>query len=78
MLQLYYKTPLNPGEDPCVLKKRLRISLVFLLVAIALGGLGACGQKGPLYLPEEDQEDQEEKEKIERQSLSLSAASHLA
>ena len=55
----------------CVLKKRLRISLVVLVATIALGGLGACGQKGPLYFPEEDEE---EKEKTERQSLSFPAS----
>ena len=50
-------------------KRRL---VVGLAAAVAVGGLvSACGVKGPLYLPEEDEKDKEkdeDKEKISRRS----------
>jgi predicted small lipoprotein YifL len=33
-----------------------------LIVAVTLGLLAGCGQKGPLYFPEPDDEDSEQKD----------------
>jgi len=40
-----------------------KVGLFFGVVAITLASLVGCGQKGPLYLPDETQQQEKEKEK---------------
>jgi predicted small lipoprotein YifL len=40
-----------------------KVGLFFSVVAITLASLAGCGQKGPLYLPDETQQQEKEKEK---------------
>lgn len=40
-----------------------KVGLFFGVVAITLASLAGCGQKGPLYLPDETQQQEKEKEK---------------
>ena len=40
-----------------------KVGLFFGVVAISLASLAGCGQKGPLYLPDETQQQEKEKEK---------------
>lgn len=50
-------------------RRRLLTGLAVLAMGAALAS--ACGQKGPLYLPEEDEQEDEKdkKEKSSRRSL---------
>ncbi len=53
------------------LVNRCRLSLCFAVV-LALSGVGllvACGQKGPLYLPEETRQKEKQKKESEGQSF---------
>ncbi|MEM7405866.1 MAG: lipoprotein [Pseudomonadota bacterium] len=43
--------------------KRRRTTLALLLMAVG-GSLAGCGQKGPLFLPEEKLEDLKKKRKV--------------
>ncbi len=51
------------------MKKNRKRSAALLLAVIFGAGtvMAACGQKGPLYLP--DKEKQEQKEKVDNQSM---------
>ena len=40
-----------------------KLGFIFGVVAIILALLAGCGQKGPLYLPDETQQQEKEKEK---------------
>lgn len=43
-----------------VTRRRL---VLFVLATLAAALVGGCGQKGPLYLPDESEEDKDEKKK---------------
>ncbi len=50
--------------------------LLTLLAILTVSGMAGCGQKGPLYLPEEDEQDmkQQPAEQQSRRSFAVSVA----
>ena len=66
-----------PGYTAVELNNRIavvagRILRILVILLVALGaawGLLACGQKGPLYFPEEEEQEEREKKDVEQQSL---------
>lgn len=71
--------PDRPSNLPLITVYNRRIVLS-LAVAVAVSGFtSACGVKGPLYLPEENETDEEEKqdkEKTSRRSPAMRPARH--
>ncbi|MDX1434068.1 MAG: lipoprotein [Gammaproteobacteria bacterium] len=52
-----------------------RRSALLILCALAAGGaLAGCGQKGPLYLPTEEEKEERKKEKTSRRGERRSRA----
>lgn len=40
----------------------MRRAVCWALLAFALAAAAGCGQKGPLYLPDEDRQEQQERD----------------